>query len=179
MPRTLAAVAAALLASTARADAPPGVDGLVRKVFPAADRIESTDVILTDEMAKRLDELARSRIQERLVTFYTARKGNETLGHAVLQSHVVRTKRETLLVAFEPDGRIRRILVVSFLEPPEYRPSDRWLAQFEGKGTGDRLWVGDDVAPISGATLSARGVSEQSRWLLQALQMARAGGKVR
>ena len=100
------------------------------------------------------------------------------LGHGVLQSHVVRTKRETLLVAFEPDGRIRRIVVLSFLEPPEYKPSERWLGQFEGKGATDRLAVGDDLAPISGSTLSARGVSEQARWLLQALRMAREAKRV-
>jgi hypothetical protein len=100
------------------------------------------------------------------------------LGYAVVQSHVVRTKRETLLVAFEPDGRIRRITVLSFLEPPEYKPSERWLAQFAGKGTGDRLAVGDDVAPISGSTLSARGVSDQARWLLQALRAAKEARKV-
>jgi hypothetical protein len=96
----------------------------------------------------------------------------------VVQSHVVRTKRETLLVAFEPDGRIRRIAVIAFLEPPEYKPSDRWLSQFAGKGTSDRLAVGDDLAPISGSTLSARGVAEQSRWLLQALQAAKQQGRV-
>jgi len=38
--------------------------------------------------------------------------------------------------------------------------------------------VGDDIAPISGSTLSARGVAEQSRWLLQALEMARQARKV-
>jgi hypothetical protein len=151
---------------------------VLRSVFPEADRFDSADVLLTPEMSRRLDDLARSRIPERMVTFYTARRGPAVLGHAVLQSHVVRTKRETLLVAFEPDGRLRKLVVVSFLEPPEYRPSDRWLAQFAGKGTDDRLAVGDDLAFISGATLSARGVAEQSRWLLQALRMARDGGKV-
>lgn len=151
----------------------------VRAAFPEADRIDSDDVLLSDEMARRLEELSRSRVAERLVTFYTARRGGQVLGWAVLQSHVVRTKRETLLVTFSPDGRLRRISVISFLEPPEYRPSDRWLAQLAGKGTGDRLAVGDDVPPITGATLTARGVTEQARWLLQALQAARAAGKVR
>jgi hypothetical protein len=151
---------------------------MLRATFPEAERFDSADVILTDDLARRIDELARSRIAERMVTFYTARRGAEVLGHAVVQSHVVRTKRETLLVAFEPDGRIRRIAVVSFLEPPEYKPSDRWLGQFAGKGPSDRLAVGDDLAPISGSTLSARGVAEQSRWLLQALLVAKQQGKV-
>jgi hypothetical protein len=185
------AIAAVLLlgAAAARSDSPPpdpGPPGLLRSVFPEAVRFEASDVLLTDEMARRIDELARARIPERMVTFYAARgpgsaqapAGGAVLGYAVIQSHVVRTKRETLLVAFEPDGRIRRIVVVSFLEPPEYKPADRWLAQFPGKGTSDRLAVGDDLAPITGSTLSARGVAEQSRWLLQALKLAREGRKV-
>jgi len=179
---SIAAVVGFLWVAAARAQAPASASGspaVLRSVFPEAEQFDADDVLLTAEMGKRLDELARSRIPERLVTFYTARRGQTVLGHAVLQSHVVRTKRETLLVAFEPDGRLKKLVVVAFLEPPEYKPSERWLAQFAGKGTDDRLAVGDDIAFISGATLSARGVAEQSRWLLQALRMAREGGKVR
>jgi hypothetical protein len=170
----LIAIAALLWSGAARAEAPDPL----RTAFPDAERFDASDVLLSDEMAGKLDDLARARIPERMVTFYAARKGDAVLGYAVVQSHVVRTKRETLLLAFEPDGRIRRIVVLSFLEPPEYRPSDRWLGQFSGKGATDRLAVGDDLAPISGSTLSARGVAEQSRWLLQALRMARQGRKV-
>jgi hypothetical protein len=178
----VAVAAGVLWAGSARAQVPaaiPGSPEVLRSVFPEADRFDADDVLLTADTAKRLDEISRSRIPERLVTFYTARRGSTVLGHAVLQSHVVRTKRETLLVAFEPDGRLKKLQVVAFLEPPEYKPSERWLAQFAGKGTDDRLAVGDDIAFISGATLSARGVAEQSRWLLQALRMAREAGKVK
>jgi hypothetical protein len=144
----------------------------LRAALPDADRFDSRDVLLTDELVARIEKLARARVKDRLVTFYTAHAGGAVAGHAVIHSHVVRTKRETLLIAFEPDGRIRRIQVLAFLEPDEYRPSDRWLAQLAGKGPGDRLAVGQDVAPISGATLTARGVAEESRWLLQALKIA-------
>ena len=67
--------------------------------------------------------------------------------------------------------------MLAFLEPSEYRPSDRWLAQLSGKGPADRLAVGQDLAPISGATLTARGVAEESRWLLQALREAVGVGR--
>lgn len=144
----------------------------LRATFPDAERFESRDVLLTDAMVSRIESLARARVRERLVTFYTAMRGGAVTGHAVIHSHIVRTKRETLLIAFEPDGRIRRISIVAFLEPEEYRPADRWLRQFEGKGAGDKLAVGQDIAPISGATLTARGVSEQARWLLQALKVS-------
>lgn len=148
----------------------------LRAIFPQADRIEPRDLLLDDEAAARLAELARARVADRMVTFYTARRGGEVVGYAAIHTHVVRTKRETFAIAFEPDGRIRRIVVLAFLEPPEYQPAERWLAQFHGKGEGDRLAVGDDLAPIAGATLSARGIAERSRWLLQALLAARRRG---
>ena len=149
--------------------------GTLRTAFPDAERFDSRDVLLTDDMVSRIESLARARVSERLVTFYTAYRGGAVAGHAVIHSHIVRTKRETLLMAFEPDGRIRRISVVAFLEPQEYRPSERWLRQFEGKSSADKLAVGQDIAPISGATLTARGITEQSRWLLQALKLATDG----
>ena len=147
-------------------------EAAIRAIFPEADGIEAKDVLLTDELVARIEGLARARVKERLVTFYTARRGGAVAGYAVIHGHVVRTKRETLSIAFEPDGRIRKITVLAFLEPEEYRPSERWLAQFRGKGAADRLAVGQDIAPITGATLTARGIAEESRWLLQALREA-------
>lgn len=169
-----ALLAAALLLPPARVDAELGgkEGAAIRAVFPDAETIEATDLLLTDDMVKRIETLARARVKERLVTFYTARRGGAVSGYAVIHSHVVRTKRETLSIAFEPDGRIRRITVLAFLEPEEYRPSERWLAQLAGKGPADRLAVGQDLAPITGATLTARGIAEESRWLLRALREA-------
>jgi hypothetical protein len=170
---TAAAALACLAPAWARGgDVAGKEEAAVRALFPACDRIEAKDVLLTDEMAARIEKLARARVPERLVTFYTARKGADVLGYAAIHTHVVRTKQETLSLAFEPDGRIRKITVLSFLEPPEYKPSERWLAQFDGKRAGDRLAVGQDIAPITGATLTARGITEASRWLLQALREA-------
>ena len=144
----------------------------LKAAFPEAERFDSRDLILTPELVERIERLSRAHVRERLVTFYIAWKGGAPAGYAVIHSHVVRTKRETLVLAFEPDGRIRRITVVAFLEPEEYKPSERWLAQFAGKGPADRLSVGNDLAPITGATLTARGIAEESRWLLQALKLA-------
>lgn len=181
--RLLGAGAALLLGAAAQAapGVPEGADvAVVRGLFPEADAVTARDVLLSDEAAARLERVARARVKERLVTFYTARRGGAVAGYAVIHAHVVRTKRETLALAFEPDGRIRRVSILAFLEPEEYRPSERWLAQLAGKGSADRLAVGDDLAPITGATLSARGIAEQSRWLLAVLQASvRGTGEVR
>ena len=170
--RAAGAASFLLLATAARAGVGVVEEDAVRRAFPEADRVEARDVILTDELVARIGKLARARVRERLVTFYTARRAGAVVGYAVLHTHVVRTKPETLAIAFEPDGRIRSITVLAFLEPPEYEPSGRWLEQFRGKGTEARLAVGQDIAAITGATLTARGVAEESRWLLHALRVA-------
>jgi hypothetical protein len=175
-PATCAVAAAGLVLSAAvraqPAESPAKDEQAVRALFPGSDRIEARDVILTDEMVARVERLARAKVKERLVTFYVVRAGAAVKGYAVIHSHVVRTKRETFAIAFEPDGRIRKIAILAFLEPEEYKPPERWLAQFEGKGGEDRLAIGQDIPPITGATLTARGIAEESRWLLQALREA-------
>jgi hypothetical protein len=174
-----ACAAAAGLPGTAAADVPVAVkeEAALRAVFPEAERFEARDLVLDDATVARIEKLARARVRDRLVTFYTARKGDAVVGYGVIHSHVVRTKRETLSIGFEPDGRVRKIAVVAFLEPKEYEPSERWLAQFREKGPGDRLAVGQDVAPITGSTLTARGVAEEIRWLLHALREAAGVGR--
>lgn len=169
-----ALLAAALLLPAAPALAQAGgkEEAAIRAIFPDAVRIEARDVLLTDEMVKRIEALSRARVKDRLVTFYAVQGPGGPAGYAVIHTHVVRTKPETISIAFEPDGRIRKITVLAFLEPDEYRPPERWLAQFRGKGASDRLGVGQDIAPITGATLTARGIAEESRWLLQALREA-------
>jgi hypothetical protein len=175
-PATCAVAAGLLLATAAARPGPPEAPGkdeqAVRALFPGAEKVEARDVILTDEMVSRIEKLARARVKDRLVTFYVVSAGGAVKGYAVIHSHVVRTKRETFSIAFEPDGRIRKITILAFLEPDEFKPSERWLAYFEGKGTNDRLATGQDIPIITGATLTARGIAEESRWLLQALRDA-------
>ena len=165
---TLVALSVSLVLAASPAD--DARDGALRAAFPAAERFVPTDVLLTDAMAAKLSELARARVDARLVTFYAAMRGADTLGYVVLHSHRVRTRNQTLAVSFETDGRLHQVQVVAFHEPPEYRLSDRWLEQLKGKGPQDRLSVGVDLDPISGATLSARGTAEQARWLLAAFR---------
>jgi len=59
--------------------------------------------------------------------------------YAYFDTHLVRTLPETILVLLAADGRIRRIDILSFEEPEDYMPTERWLQQFPGRGPGDEL----------------------------------------
>lgn len=147
----------------------------LKALFPEAERFTPRDVFLSEEQAARLQEVARAKITERMVTFYVATTGQRTLGYVVLHTHKVRTKNETLAVGFEPDGRIKRVDLALFLEPPEYEPTRKWLSQLDGATTASRLAVGDDLDVVTGASLSTRSVAETARWLLQAFKEAKVG----
>lgn len=141
-------------------------EAALKAAFPTAERFVATDVLLTDEMAARLAAVSRARVDVRLVTFYSARRGTETLGYVVLHTHRVRTKNQMLAVSFELDGRIHQVQSAAFHEPSEYQPTEAWLAQLKGKTAGDRLAVGVDIDGITGASLSTRTTAEHARWLL-------------
>ena len=94
-----------------------------------------------------------------------ARRAGTAVGYGVIETHVVRTLPEALLVVLSPAGTIDRVLMLAFYEPPEYRPPDRWLGQFHGRSARDaRDWrVGRNVHGLTGATLTAYAVTDALR----------------
>jgi Na+-translocating ferredoxin:NAD+ oxidoreductase RnfG subunit len=78
------------------------------------------------------------------------------VGYAVVDSRIVRTMSEALLVVLARNGEVQRVVLLAFHEPPEYGPGEQWLTQFGGRRATDNAWrVGHDVHGISGATLTA------------------------
>ena len=87
-------------------------------------------------------------------------------GYAYLDRHLVRTLEETLLVVLDPAGQVRRVEILDFAEPPEYRVSPRWLAQFEGRSLDPELQLKRGIRTLAGATLSSRAATDAVRRVL-------------
>ena len=85
------------------------------------------------------------------------------MGRVYVDTHQVRTKRESLLVSLDASGRVQRIDVTAFLEPPEYIASPSWMRQFHGKPLDEDLAIQRAIRPIAGATLTAQAVSRAIR----------------
>ena len=100
--------------------------------FPGAV-IEAEQVFLTKEQMSRIGELARVDVESGLIARYVATKGGEVEGRAYVDTHIVRTKRESLLISLTADGAVKRIDVTAFLEPSEYRANGRWLRQYDNR----------------------------------------------
>ena len=131
-------------------------------VFPGAE-ITAERLFLSAEQIERIAALSREEVRGGLFVRYVARIGDEVLGRAYLDTHVVRTKRESLLISLEEDGRLRRIDVTAFLEPPEYQAPEAWLAQYLGRPLSDEISLERAIRPIGGATLTSRAVNAAVR----------------
>ena len=67
------------------------------------------------------------------------------------------------MYAFDMSGRLKFTEIMAFSEPPEFMPGKRWMRQLQNKSASETLMVGKDIPTISGATLSARSVTEGAR----------------
>jgi hypothetical protein len=133
------------------------------QAFPDADRIEPETFVLDAEQKKAIEELSRAPLDSSLVRVFVAHRGEAFLGWGMVDVHEVRTHPEAFLVVLRPDGSVRSVRLLAFHEPPEYMPSARWYAQFDGKKLDAPLRVGGDVHGIVGATLSAQATARGVR----------------
>ncbi len=134
--------------------------------FPSTKHIEKKSFILNDSQITTAEKLAQRKIESKLFTFYHGVKNGKTLGFAAIETQIVRTHPETLLIVLNPSGEVRKTVVLAFHEPPEYLPPEKWLAQFEGKDLSYKLLPGQDIQGIFGSTLSARSSSSAVRKVL-------------
>lgn len=171
MRRPLAAFAAALplLASGAGARVLLTQEEALGLLFPGC-AVERRTVYLTEDQVRDAERDAGTRLVSAIVNPYVATCGGRPGGVALFDTHVVRTLAETVMVAIDPDGRLLRVEVIAFDEPPDYLPRPEWYRQFDGRGLDPELELRHAIRPVTGASLSARAATDAAR---RALALAR------
>lgn len=150
----------------------PTREEVLARVYPGAEaKIER--LFLTEEQVRRIEELAGSAPPSAYVVRYRLTQEGKEVGRAYVDTHVVRSKRETLLICLDAEGDIRRVEVVAFQEPPEYRLPEPWFEQYRGKSLADGLRLQRDIRPVVGATLSTLAAALAIRRILALDQLTR------
>ena len=160
--------ALAATASPARGQTLMTQEEALSSAFPAPATVERKTAYLTD------DQLARARraagpdaeIDQGVLTYYVAHRGGTPVGVAYFDAHRVRTKAEVAMVVVTPDGRVARVDVLKFMEPPEYRAPEGWIDQFDGRALDDELSTKGAILNLTGATLTARSLTRAVRRVL-------------
>jgi Na+-translocating ferredoxin:NAD+ oxidoreductase RnfG subunit len=131
------------------------VDEALRLTYPDCE-FERQTVYLTDEQKQRAKELARVDITHGIARPYVVTKKGKLVGTAYFDTHKVRTKRQTVMIAVDARGKIRRVELLAFAEPEDYIPRGKWYGQFKGKKLDDGLNLKRDIKGVTGATMTAR-----------------------
>lgn len=137
-------------------------DAALHHYFPEQS-IERRSEYLSKEQKLAIKQAARAPWDHGVVTYYIAKDGSSVIGYAFFESVTVRTKTATYMVVINPNGTIRGIEILAFYEPEDYKPSRKWLYQFNEKNISSDLTLKSGIHNIVGATLSAQALSEGAR----------------
>ncbi len=134
--------------------------------FPKGTELRRETIFLSPEQKAEAERLGGVRFEDELIIRYAALRNGSVVGWAYFDAHRVRTLPETLMILVTPDARIERIEILSFSEPVDYLPKERWLDQLDGHKLDDELSLHRAIRPITGASLSGRAIVQASRKVL-------------
>lgn len=174
---TVSAVAAAAPACAFAVDY-LSAEQAAQLMFPDADRFESREIALD---AAQLQGLAAQGVRGRSSRWpvRAAQRAGATLGYVVTDEVIGKFELISYAVAIDLDGAVREVEILSYRESHggEVR-LPAWRRQFVGKTTASPLRVGEDIANISGATLSCTHVTEGVRRIVAVVALARRAGSL-
>ena len=133
-------------------------ENALKKHF-AGMEVKRTPVYLNNTVREKIGKAIGTGKIPGFYTFYTAEKNGKITGYAHFDTHKVRTKEETVCIILNPDSSIRQIELVSFYEPEDYAPPERWLKLFTLKKEEEL----NGIQAMTGATLTARGIINAAR----------------
>lgn len=145
---------------------------LTQRTF-SAKSVQIQNIILSDAQVTELSKASMQKIDSKLYRLYLAQNGDKTVGYGVLMNKKVRTKTAISLYLIGVDGKIKSIEIVAFNEPIEYLPSATWLNVFDQKSSANTLKLNQDIPTTTGATLSARAITDGARVALSLIDIVK------
>ena len=152
-----------LLSQSSVAGSKASVDDVIKSSFTGVSTIDPKQIILTKKQFSQVKSRAKAAVRTKIYRYYDIKSSTKRLGYAVLISRKVRAKKATVLYAFDNSGTLKFTEIMAFGEPPEYIPGKTWMSQLQNQNESMTLTVGKDIPTISGATLSARSITEGAR----------------
>lgn len=139
---------------------PQSIQKSLQSTWPR-HQIHSKSYYLSEEEHTLLAQLNARSTPRRIHTFYSAyQKGSQNVeGYGIFDTHIVRSKTQTLFFHLKKDASIKEIRTIAFHEPNEYKAPQRWLMQFQRQQLKPKeKTLERSVDALSGATLTRRSV---------------------
>lgn len=159
-------LAAMLAAPVAQAVQYLGVEDAQRNAFPQATAFVPVPLAQDESARSKIAAVARPP-GARDPRVWRAMVDDRVLGTFFVDAVIGKQDFIVYALAVDASGRVLRLDVLEYRETHGWEiRNERWRAQFAGKTTADAVQLGQDIANISGATLSCRHVTDGVRRLL-------------
>jgi len=119
--------------------------------FPRCTYKKKSFFISKDEKSK-MEEEHQVKLSSRMGSQFLVSCPDGTTHKVFLDSHTVRTLNQTLLIEVK-EGKLAKVKVLGFYEPPEYKPPRKWLDSIK-KLISFNAMEESKVDGLSGATLT-------------------------
>lgn len=139
------------------------VEQVIKTSFKNVSDVKAKSLILSTAQFKKVRSRAKAAIKTKVYRYYDIVSSGKSIGKAVLITRKVRSKKATVLYAFDKKGTLRFSEIMAFGEPPEFIPSQIWMSQLHMQKSSTKLTVGKDIPTISGSTMSASSITEGAR----------------
>lgn len=148
-------------------------------LFPSADRFDARDVRLDATQLQALQQRYGVNARSANWKVLVATKAGKVLGYVVIDNVVGKFELITYAVGLSVDGVVKQVEILSYRESHggEIR-LPAWRQQFVGKGAQAPIKTGQDIANISGATLSCSHVAEGIKRIVSVVDWARSAGQL-
>ena len=148
-----------------------------KTLFADATRFEPVAITLSDEQIRTIKQASGTRTPIPTDRVYRALRGDQLLGHLIVDEVYGKHEFITYAAAIDPSGAVLGIEIMDYRETKggQVRQPE-WRAQFHGKRASDPLDLGEDIVNISGATMSCKHITEGVKRLL-ALHAAALEGR--
>jgi Na+-translocating ferredoxin:NAD+ oxidoreductase RnfG subunit len=170
------ACAVAMAPATAFAVDYLSAEQAAKLMFPDAEHFESRELLLD---AAQMQRLAAQGVTPRSQRWNVrvAQRAGATLGFVVVDEVVGKFELITYAVGIASDGAVKQIEILSYRESHGHEVRlPAWRRQFAGKTAASPLRVGEDIANISGATLSCQHLTEGVKRIVAVVDLARRTG---
>lgn len=135
----------------------------MKNAYGLDTEISKKNIIVPKKHASRISKEAKVKLNTKIFRVFKASKNGSIIGYGILINKKVRSKNAVILYMISSDSILKSIEIIAFNEPVEYLPSDKWNSQFKNVSTDKMLRTSKEIPTITGATLSARSITNGSR----------------
>ncbi len=135
----------------------------MKQMYGEESIVVKKNILVSKKQAKIIQQEAKVKLESKIFRIFKATKDEKLLGFGVLINKKVRSKNAVVIYFISSDSILKNIEIIAFNEPLEYLPSKKWNSQFQDIKTDKMLRVSKEIPTITGATLSARSITDGSR----------------